>query len=98
MSERPRFDKNLDSKIFKNYYFKDKIARKNNLQITGRKLELAKTVVNFLDTGNWAYKAHTIRKDKIIDDITLDTIIEENFVCSKKHRAFYKEQIEIVFI
>ena len=28
-----------------------------------------------------------------IEEITLDTIIEENFVCSEKHRAFYKEQI-----
>ena len=33
------------------------------------------------------------RKIKIVDEITLDTRIEENFVCPKKHRAFYKEQI-----
>lgn len=30
---------------------------------------------------------------KNFDEITLDTIIEENFVCSEKHRKFYKEHI-----
>lgn len=29
----------------------------------------------------------------MVDNITLNTIIEENFVCSEKHKAFYKKQI-----
>lgn len=68
-------------------------CRKNDLQTTGGKLELTERIANFLDTGKKNYKTHTARKTKIVDDITLDTIIEENFVCSEKHRAFYKEQI-----
>ena len=97
MSERPNLDNNLDSKTFKEYYYlKEELidfCRKNNLQITGGKLELIERIANFLDTGKRTYKTHTTRKTKIVNDITLDAIIEENFVCSEKHRAFYEEQI-----
>lgn len=97
MSGRPNLDKNLDSKTFKEYYYlKEELidfCRKNNLQTTGGKLELTERIAIFLDTGEITYKANTIRKTKIVGEITLDTKIEENFVCSEKHRAFYKEQI-----
>ncbi len=97
MSKRPDLDNNTDSKIFKEYYYLKKelieFCRKNNLQTTGSKLELIERISNFLDTGKRTYKTYTIRKTKIIDEITLDMIIEENFVCSEKHRAFYKKQI-----
>ena len=97
MSKRPDLDNNIDSKIFKEYYYlKEELidfCRKNNIQTTGSKLELIERISNFLDTGKRTYKTHTTRKTKIIEEITLDTIIEENFVCSEKHRAFYKEQI-----
>lgn len=63
------------------------------MQTTGGKLELTERIANFLDTGKRTYKTHISRKTKIADEITLDTIIEENFVCSEKHRAFYKKQI-----
>lgn len=29
----------------------------------------------------------------MVDNITFKTIIEEKFICSEKHRAFYKEQM-----
>ena len=97
MSERPELDNDLDGKTFKEYYYlKEELidfCRKNDLQTTGGKLELTERIANFLDTGKKNYKIHTARKNKIVDDITLDTIIEEKFVCSEKHRAFYKEQI-----
>lgn len=97
MGKRPDLDKSLDSKVFKEYYYlKEELinfCRKNNLQTTGGKLELNERIANFLNTGKRTYKTHTTGKTKIIDEITLDTIIEENFVCSEKHRAFYKEQI-----
>ena len=94
MIERPALDKNIDSKTFKEYYYlKEELidfCRKNDLQITGGKLELIERITNFLDTGKKTYKVHTIKKPKIDGDILLDTIIEENFVCSERHRAFYK--------
>lgn len=97
MSERPDLDINLDSKTFKEYYYlKEELiafCRKNDLQTTGGKLELIERIATFLDTGAKTYKTKTTRKTKTVDNITLDTLIEENFVCSEKHRAFYKEQI-----
>lgn len=97
MSERPNLDNNLDGKTFREYYYLKKelsdFCRKNDLQATGNKLELTERIANFLDTGKKTYKARTTRKNRIVDKITLDTIIEDNFVCSEKHRAFYKEQI-----
>ena len=97
MEERTSLDIKLDSKTFKEYYYlKEELidfCRKNNLQTTGGKLELTERIAEFLDTGERTYETHNARKTAIIDEITLDTIIEENFVCSEKHRAFYKEQI-----
>lgn len=101
MCERPRLNKDLDVKIFKEYYYlKEELiefCRKNNLQTTGGKLELTERISEFLDTGKRTYKKHVARKAKIIDEITLDTIIEENFICSEHHRAFYKNHIGASF-
>lgn len=97
MSERSDLGNNLDSKTFKEYYYlKEELldfCRKNDLQTTDGKLELTERITNFLDTGKRTHKANTTRRTKIVDEITLDTIIEENFVCSEKHRKFYKEHI-----
>lgn len=67
--------------------------KKNDLQTTGSKLELIERIANFLDTGKKIYVTHTTRKNITTDEITLSTIIEDNFVCSEKHRAFYKKQV-----
>ena len=97
MNKRPNLDNSLDSKTFKEYYYlKEELidfCRKNNLQTTGGKIELTERIANFLETGERTYKSHTTKRSLSVDKITLDTIIEENFVCSEKHRAFYKEQI-----
>lgn len=97
MEKRPNLDINLDSKIFKEYYWlKEELidfCRKNNLQTTGGKLELTERIAIFLDTGEKTYKTRNKINTTITNEITLDTIIEENFVCSERHRAFYKERI-----
>lgn len=97
MDERPNLSKNLDSKTFRDYYYlKEELidfCRENDLQTTGGKLELTERIAYFLDTGKKVFKSHVNKKNKVINKITLNTIIEENFVCSEKHRAFYKEQI-----
>ncbi len=97
MNERPNLDKNIDSKTFKEYYYlKEELidfCRKNNLQTTGGKIELTERIAHFLETGEKIYKSHIPKRNVNYNAITLDTIIEENFVCSEKHRAFYKEQI-----
>ena len=97
MNERPNLCIKLDSKTFKEYYYlKEELidfCRKNNLQTTGGKIELTERIAKFLNTGERNIENHSIKRAKIVDEITLDTIIEDNFVCSEKHRAFYKEQI-----
>ena len=97
MNERPNLCIKLDSKTFKEYYYlKEELiefCRKNNLQTTGGKVELTERIAKFLDTGERNIENHNIKRTKIVGEITLDTIIEDNFVCSEKHRAFYKEQI-----
>lgn len=97
MSERPDLKNKLDSKTLKEYYYlKEELidfCRKNKLQITGGKLELIERIAHFLDTGERTYKTHSTRRTQIVSEITLDTLIEANFVCSEKHRAFYKNEI-----
>ena len=97
MNERPNLCIKLDSKTFKEYYYlKNELidfCRKNNLQTSWGKVELTERIAKFLDTGERNIENHNIKRTKIVDEITLDTIIEDNFVCSEKHRVFYKEQI-----
>ena len=97
MNERPVLDTNLDGKTFREYYYlKEELVdfcRKHNLQSTGGKLELTDRIAEFLDTGKRNIATHIKRKSPYVGEITLDTVIESNFVCSEKHRAFYKEQI-----
>ena len=95
--DRPKLDVSLDCKTFKEYYYlKEELVdfcRRNGLQTTGGKIELTERISRFLDTGERSIKNHDSRRTKIIDEITLDSIIEDNFVCSEKHREFYRNQI-----
>lgn len=97
MGERPDLDITLDSTTFREYYYlKEELVdfcRKHNLQSTGGKLELTDRIAEFLDTGKRSSATHIKRKSQSVGEITLDTVIESNFVCSEKHRAFYKEHI-----
>lgn len=95
--EKMKLDSNLDSSTFKEYYYlKEELidfCRKNKLSTTGSKIELTERIAIFLKTGERQSSTQVTRKSANVDKITLDTIIEENIVCSQKHRAFYKEQI-----
>lgn len=97
MNERPDLDITLDSKTFREYYYlKEELVefcRKHNLQSTGGKLELTDRIAEFLDTGKRTFETHIKMKSPSVDELNLDTVIESNFVCSEKHRAFYKEHI-----
>ena len=100
MNERPALDKELDSRSFREWYWlKEELVcfcRENGLPVSGGKTELTDRIALFLDTGE--VKKCSSGKDragsrKIVSEITLDSIIEPDFVCSEKHRAFFKEQI-----
>lgn len=96
MSKREKLDVNVDSKTFRSYYYlKEELidfCRKNHLQTTGSKIELTERIAHFLETGERTCKSHAVKRNKVVD-ITLDTIIEDHFVCSQVHRAFFEEQI-----
>lgn len=97
MNKRPILDMNLDSKTFKEYYYLKeelvKFCKDNKLQVTGSKEELTMRIIEFLETGKKISKNYSKVKGNIPDIITLDKKIESNFICSEKHRKFYKEQI-----
>ena len=97
MSERPILDKNLDSKTFRDYYYlKEELldfCRKNGLPVSGGKIELTERIAYFLDTGKIKPAKTSKKKSNATINITENSKIEPNFVCSENHRAFFKEHI-----
>ena len=99
MTERPSLNKNLDSKTFREfYYLKEELmdfCRENGLPASGGKIELTDRIAHFLATGEVLSAASSSKKKRTAtaEKIDIETIIESDFVCSEKHRAFFKEQI-----
>lgn len=99
MAERPILDKELDSKTFREfYYLKEelmKFCKENGLPTSGGKIELTDRIAYFLDTGEVLQPIPMKKKRKtiIFSEISEDSIIETDFVCSENHRLFFKEHI-----
>lgn len=98
MQTRPNLSDTLDDKTFlKFYYLKEELIQfcKNyDLQTTGSKIELTNRIAHYLKTGEKQKHISTPHKQNSSPtSITLDTLIEENFVCSQTHRAFYEQEI-----
>lgn len=97
IDERPDLDLKLSAEIFRQYYYlKEELVdfcRKNNLQATGSKSELSERIAVFLESGKRKRAERKTRKTLSAGEIKPNNIIEENFVCSEKHRAFFKEQV-----
>ncbi|MBR3901003.1 MAG: hypothetical protein IKJ60_05585 [Ruminococcus sp.] len=101
MNERPDLNNELDSKTFLSfYYLKEELitfCRENNLPVSGGKIELTERIAYYLDTGK-ILKVSVKRKTSVnIGQIAEDSIIEPDFVCSEKHRTFFKEKIGKAF-
>lgn len=101
MTIRPALDKGLDGKTFRDfYYLKEELVdfcRKNGLPVSGGKTELTDRIACFLDTGK-VLPAQTARKKAAtIVSIDEDTKIEADFVCSERHRAFFRAHIGMGF-
>lgn len=98
---RPELNEGLDSKIFLEYYYlKEELVdfcRKNALPTTGGKLELNKRIAHWLDTKEILNTPKPTKIKAVVKNINIDTIIEENFVCSEYHRAFFKNHIGASF-
>ena len=101
MSERPELSRDISAEVFRNYYYLKeelvKFCRKYDLQTTGSKQELTDRIAYFLETGKKKSASSKRIQAESIGEITENTLIEANIVCSEKHRAFFKERIGKTF-
>lgn len=99
MADRPLLSKELKSEVFRDhYYLKEELVdfcRQNGIPTTGGKIELTERIACFLDTGKIPEVTTKKKSSKPVTDavLTQDSIIEPDFVCSEKHRAFFREHI-----
>lgn len=101
MSERPELSRDISAEVFRNYYYLKeelvKFCRKYDLQTTGSKQELTDRIAYFLETGKKKSASSKRIQAESVGEITENTLIEANIVCSEKHRAFFKERIGKTF-
>ena len=74
-------------------YYNRKKIKIEELKRTGSKSELSERIAVFLKSGKRTRAEHKTQKTQSTGEIKPNNIIEENFVCSEKHRAFFKEQV-----
>lgn len=95
--QKPELTRDLDSKTFREfYYLKEELVtfcRIYGLQAMGSKEDLIERISVFLDTGERIGKNYEKPKTNSPNVIELDSLIEPNFVCSEKHREFFKREI-----
>ena len=99
MESRPEITIGLDSRTFREYYYlKEELAafcRDHHLPVSGGKQELTERIACFLDSGTVQRPAarRNANRRTVAYEITPDSIIEEGFVCTETHRAFFKKEI-----
>jgi hypothetical protein len=98
MINRPNIDSKIDGDTFRSfYYLKEELVefcRNNGLPTSGGKIELTDRISYYLDTGETLSIGITRRvKPIFIGTINEESEIEANFVCSEKHRTFFKDKI-----
>lgn len=97
MNERPDLDKNLDEVTFRShYYLKEELVafcRTNGLPASGSKMELTERIADYLATGEIKPAEHVKKIKTKVVQISEESLIEANIVCSEKHREFFKERI-----
>jgi SAP domain. len=98
MINRPNIDSKIDGDTFRSfYYLKEELVdfcRSNGIPTSGGKIELTDRIACYLDTGK-ILPTSIIKRVKSIttEIINEESEIEANFVCSEKHRAFFKDKI-----
>ena len=82
---------------FKEHYFlkEDMVdfCRENGLKISGNKKELEERIIHYLTTGEKINNSKNIKRTKKHSNISLDTTIGEDFICSQEVRKFFEEKI-----
>ena len=105
---RPQLTKDLKSEDFKEYYFlKEELkefCRNEGLKLSGSKSQLEERIIYYLDTGKSLDNSRSIEnknnysksnsnKATTYEEITLDSILGENFKCSEDKREFFEKEI-----
>lgn len=60
---------------------------------SGSKAELNQRIANFLRTGKKLVPKKKPTKIARTEELTLESLIEENIIFSEKHRAFFKQEL-----
>lgn len=101
MNDRPNISNKISSETFRSYYYlKEELVaflRQEELQTTGGKIELTNRIAHYLETGEKLSSKTNIKATKDVGTITADSLIESDFVCSEKHRFFFKQTIGVSF-
>ena len=105
-SNRDKLTKDLTSAEFKEYYFlKEELkefCRNEGLKVSGSKNQLEMRIIYYLDTGKSLDESKNkknkdnltnINKTTFSKEITLDSILGEDFKCSEDKREFFEKEI-----
>ena len=107
-SNRNKLNKNLKASEFKEYYFlKEELkefCRNEGLKLSGSKSQLEERIICYLDTGkssddsnhtknNTNFQKSNLNKSISAEEITLDSILGENYKCSEDKREFFEKEI-----
>lgn len=99
MDKRRNLDITIDEYNFRNgYYLKEELVefcKENSLPTGGSKAELTERIAIFLKTGEVCARNTSSKKKASIGSESIDecSLIEDNFVCSQKHRVFFENKI-----
>lgn len=101
MNNRPKLNTKISIQDFKDFYwYKEELidfCRSENLDKRGGKIELAKRIENFLQTGErlpfQEKKSKTSRFDWNTEKLTIETEITDNYKNTENVREFFKNQI-----
>jgi hypothetical protein len=98
VNKRPELTRELSSQRFREYYYLKselvEFCRKEQLSASGGKAELASRIEAYLETGERiAATKPCVGKSSICPEMSLTSVIEENFRCSERHRDFFKSVI-----
>lgn len=101
MNQRPELNTEISIEDFKDFYwYKEELidfCRSENLDKRGGKVELAKRIEKFLQTGErlpyQEKKLKTSRFDWNTEKLTIETEITDNYKNTENVREFFKNQI-----
>ncbi|MBO0451697.1 DUF6434 domain-containing protein [Candidatus Enterococcus murrayae] len=99
--KRPELKVGLKPDAFLDYYYLKAelqlFCQEQGLVKSGSKAELNQRIEHFLRTGQRLTAVNEEQKAVRTEEITLNSLIEENIVCSEKHRTFFRRELGETF-